>query len=278
MPLKISSWNIEGRLSHSGAKHRGTPDKIFSAIKKLDADILVLLEAHSEESLDDIAHAKQLANLGYAVHSVPYQDDTYLRHDTYTDKLSLMLLSKLPIEKFEIIRLANVRNAFTAIINTDKNMTKIRVIGLHLDDRQESTRLSQVADLSIIINQSQMPTIVLGDFNAMHGEDKWPAKFLKNKNITNILKIASPVIAGRAIEMASGTALKLLESNTNLVDVDGLHRPTTTPKFRGAEWLPSIRLIQIDHIFASPSIKIASFEISSDAGSDHRAISTTIKI
>jgi endonuclease/exonuclease/phosphatase family metal-dependent hydrolase len=278
MKIKITSWNIEGRLSHSGAKRRGTPDKIFLAIKKLNADILVLLEAHSEATLDDITHAKQLAKLGYTIRSVPYQDDTYLRTDTYTDKLSLMLLSKLPIDKFEIIRLADIRNAFSAIIDIDKNSPKIRIIGLHLDDRQESTRLKQVADLSKIINQSQIPTMVLGDFNAMHGTDIWPATFLRSKPIAKITQSVSPIIASRAVEMASGSTLKLLESNTRLVDADSKHRPTTTPKFRGAEWLPSIRLIQIDHMYISPEIKISNFEISADGGSDHRAISTTINI
>lgn len=275
--VRIAAWNVEGRLSHQEAKTRSKPDDIVNAIKGIDADILVLIEAHSENSLSELKSSQQLYDMGYKIFNAPYQDDLITRTDTYTSQLSLMLLSKLQVEKFEVIRLGNVRNAINATIKS-KNNQQFRVIGVHLDDRLETTRINQVIDLLKIIKRSVMPTVLMGDFNTMHGEDIWPAKFLRTGIIKAFAHILLPKISLRATEMARGEALSILKNNTGLVDVDKRHRPTTTPKVRGLEWLPSIKLIQIDHMFISKNIKVKSFHIDSDKGSDHRAIISTLLI
>ena len=276
MTIKIASWNIEGRLSIPDSKKRGSSRQIISAIKKLNADILLLLEAHTEDSIKDLDSYKQLVNIGYKIYDIPYEDDMALRKDTYASKLSIILLSKLPVEKIDIIRLGNIRNAISLIIN-QKNNKSFRVIGVHLDDRFEKTRIKQTMDLSKIINKLKIPTIVMGDFNAMH-DDLLPAKFLQTKLVKMISRFIFSKIAIKVVDMARGDTLKLLISKTNLTDIDSLHRPTTTPKMRGMEWMPSIRLIQIDHIFTSPEITAKNFKIAPDKGSDHRAISAEIEI
>jgi endonuclease/exonuclease/phosphatase family metal-dependent hydrolase len=277
--LRIASWNIEGRLSVLESKHRASSDKIIDSIKEIDADALLLIEAHSETSLDKLDTVrKKLQQIGYYLYDIPYSDDMKERTDTTYEQLSLMFLSKLPVDKFEIVKLGNFRNVFIVTLREPKSNQLIRIIGLHLDDRLEKTRLNQVRDLIKIVNKSKMPTIVMGDFNAMHGEDLWPAKFLRSKIVRWLARLILPSIFIRATEMAKGEALKLLESQTNLSDIDPAHQPTTTPKMRGLEWLPSIRLIQIDHIFASKNIKTRDFKITPDLGSDHRAIITTLDI
>jgi len=271
MILKIASWNVEVRLSRTNTKRRDNLSLIMKTIKKLNADILVLPEAHSESSLDYLKSRQQLVDMGYKLFSVPYQDDSSLRADAIAQQTSLMLLCKLPIKQFDIIRLGDFRNAFVAIVKAGPDQF-LRVISLHFDDRLETTRLKQVIDLVNIINQSMLPTIVLGDFNAMHGEDLWPSKFLRTKLVNLLAHIVLPSISLKAIEMARGDVLKTLETSTGLTDVDTKHRPTTTPKKIGFEWLPSIRLIQIDHMFVSKDIKVNRFCVAADGGSDHRAI------
>ena len=279
MSLRIASWNIEGRFSDTGSKSRGTPANIIKAIKELDADVLVLPEAHSEHSLNDLKSCRQqLGQMGYHIYDVPYQDDMALRSDTGVSRLSLVLLSRLKIDKLQIIRLADVRNALVALAHKDGDNHQFRVIGLHLDDRSETTRLSQIADLSKIINQSELPTIVMGDFNAMHGKDLWPARFLRSKPIRFLSHIILPSVSMLAVEMARGETLHLLETDTKLSDADIRHQPTTTPKMRKLNWMPSIRLIQIDHIFISKNISLEKFQIASDGGADHRAIIATLSI
>jgi endonuclease/exonuclease/phosphatase family metal-dependent hydrolase len=278
MSLKIASWNNEGRLSDDVSKKRGNPDSIINAIKTIDADILLLLEAHSESSIDDLGPHQQLIDAGYHIYNVPYEDDMKQRVDAYTSELSLMLLTKLPVEEFEIIRLGKLRNALTAVIKDPKTSKTIQFIGVHLDDRSELTRLRQVADLSEIINQSKAPTIVAGDFNAMHGRDVWPSKLLRSDIIKLMARFVIPSLSIRATEMARGEALALLEKSTGLIDIDEKHQATETPKNRHHEWLPSIRLIQIDHIFASSNVKTSKFKVMPDFGADHRAITATIEI
>jgi endonuclease/exonuclease/phosphatase family metal-dependent hydrolase len=268
----IASWNIESRLSNNPIKLRTKPDDIINEIKKINADILVLLEAHNDQTLDNSVRQK-LIKLGYEIKSAPYDDDMASRADSRHDRSSLIILSKLDVTKFNVIKLANIRNCL--IINV---ADKLRLIGVHLDDRHEDNRVKQVNQLSKIINQSDMPTVVLGDFNAMHGEDLWPARFLKFSPIKFIIGKLSTNLGIKAIGMATGDTLKTLESNTNLRDADPKHQPTVTPKNMSQEYMPSIRLIQIDHIYTTPDIKISNFRVHPDGGSDHRAISANLDI
>ncbi len=277
MILKIASWNIETRLSNTNTKRRNNLSLIIKTIKEIDADILVLPEAHSESSLDFLKPRQQLLDMGYKVYNVPYRDDTPLRADAIARQVSLVLLSKFPVEHFDIVRLGDFRDVFIATVGLEPDQF-FRVIGLHLDDRSEITRLKQVTDLVEIVNRSRLPTVVPGDFNSMHGEDLWPSKFLRSRLARLFSHIVLSSISLRAIEMARGEALKLLETSTNLIDADTKHSPTTTPKMLGREWLPSIRLIQIDHIFVSKDIKVNQFYVASDGGADHRAIVARLSI
>jgi len=277
MIIKIASWNAEGRLSEITSRTRGNPSQIIETIRKINADIIVLPEAHLEGSIDKLKSKQHLINMGYSVFSIPYEDDTASRTDSNTKHVSLMLLSKLSVKEFKTIRLGNFRNAIDATLITD-NDKQFRIIGVHLDDRSEDLRIKQIDDVSNIVNKNTIPTIVMGDFNSMHGKDLWPAKFLRSKLTRLLAKHIWSNIFIRVTEMARGEAIKLLETNTGLIDIDKSHRPTTTPKMLSYEWLPSIKLIQIDHIFISRNIKTTNFNVSTDGGSDHRAISAEISI
>lgn len=277
MSLRIASWNIEGKLTDTGQKKRGSVKQIITTIKQLDADVLVLLEAHGEASLENLEPSQQLIDMGYQLYNAPYEDDSHRRQDAFFPNSSLMLLSKLPVKQFEIIRLANSRNAFAATIQT-KTDQSFRIIGLHLDDRSEITRLNQVNDLANIVGQSKLATVIVGDFNAMHGEDLWPAQLLRSKPMHWLANFILPNISLKAIEMARGETLKLLQSRTGLRDADTRHRPTTTPKMRDLDWMPSLRLIQIDHIFVSSRFEVKQFQIAPDGGADHRAIIANVVI
>lgn len=275
--MKVTSWNVECKLSETSRTKRGHPDQIMAMIRKINADVLMLVEAHVEDSLENLKHHKELLNMGYRIYNVPYQNDTLAKSSFEDAPLSLMLLSKLPMNNCRTIRLGDKRNALTAVITDPKSKQQFRMIGIHMDDRSEETRLKQAKELSVIINESDLPTVMAGDYNAMHGEDIWPAKLLRSRPIKRMSNYVLPAISIRAVEMARGEALQILES-TGLHDADPTHRPTTTPKMRGFEWLPSIRLIQIDHIFISDSIKVNSFHVAADGGADHRAITAELNI
>lgn len=275
MSLKIASWNIEGSLSITDPKVRGNSTQILAMLRELNADIVTVAESYSEDSIDALAALPQLVALGYRVYSVPYQDDMALRKDAIALQSSLMLLSKLPVRKLESVRLGDFRNGLVAMVEY-KSGHLLRVIGVHLDDRLEETRLRQVVDLSKIVKAASLPTVVMGDFNAMHGSDLWPAKFLRSPLMKLLSYIVLPSLSRRAVEMARGEALRSLGVSSGLVDADPRHQPTATPKIRGLAWMPSIRLIQIDHIFISQSLAVRDYTVAADGGADHRAISADI--
>ena len=144
--IKIASWNVEGRLSNLALTGRGNATQILSNIETIQADIMVLVEAHTEDTLENLAAKRKLIDLGYKVYSVNYDDDLASRGDCYTKRLSMILLSKYPIDNFKTIKLGNLRNCIIASIKISDKI--IRIIGIHLDDRLEETRLKQINDLA----------------------------------------------------------------------------------------------------------------------------------
>lgn len=276
MNVTIAAWNTEQRLTTLTAKRRGTPEHILSSIEKLKADILVLPEAY--QNAPDVGVDEALRSMGYSWVDARYDDLD--REDEFDGAMPHMrVLSKLPIVSHSIHRWGGVRNLPVVIIQADAK-TQLRVIGTHLDDRNEQLRTRQMKELIPFINASDMPTVMLGDFNAMHGKGR--AKIYGHKTARQLAaKVPHSEIRfvlTRLSDMATGSILAGLEAKTRLRDIDPTRRPTTTPKMRDIEWMPSIRLAQIDHILISPDIRALDFKIARDGGSDHRALSATLQI
>jgi len=277
--MKIASWNVEGRLTSRTSKKRGTPEHILRGIKTLDADIVVLPEAYS--SALNLGIENKLRELGYQY----WQDAEYDEHDrekenTSADDLHIRVLSRLPILKTEQLKWNNARGMLSVTVKDPATGHLIRIIATHLDDRSEERRLAQIKDAIAFINSSDLPTVMMGDFNAMH-DDKW-SRLIGSKVVKSLSTLIpherARGLALQLTEMATGATLGRLEKETRLRDIDDAHRPTTTPKLYGIEWMPSIRMAQIDHIFVSPEIRASDFRIARDSGSDHRAISANITL
>ena len=143
-------------------------------------------------------------------------------------------------------------------------------------------RLAQIEDfISYYQNSPEMPTVAAGDWNAIHGEDlralvlgsravRFVARHLPAGNVQTI--------AERLTDMATGSALTVFEEGTGMRELDPRHRPTTTPKMRGMEWMPSIRTVQIDHAYANNLVESGTVKVGKDGGADHRSITTELTI
>lgn len=277
MPLRIASWNIEGRLSDLAINQRGTPEHILRSIERLNADILFLAEACSITGVVDQTR-RGITQLGYHIFEVPYDEGGTVRLKAGVYEPSMMLLSKLPFTHTETVRLGSLRNAIAARVEDPVSGKQLRILGVHLDDRSETLRLKQVPDLIRLIQATNESTVVMGDFNALHGRDLLPSRLLRSLPLRMAAKYILSDIALRAVDMAKGDTLRQLLGEAKLHEADFWHRPTSTPKIRGREWLPSIRLLQIDHIFVSPGLQTRRFTVARDGGSDHRAISAMITL
>jgi len=272
--MKIASWNIEGRLTLTTKKRRGTPEKILEMIEKISADVLILPEAYIHQPAAGVD--KRLREMGYEWQDARYDE----RDDEHPDDNYIRVLSRFQILESKQLRWNDTRSLLAVTVEDPKSRRKIRFIATHLDERAEPRRLAQLKEAVLFINSTTIPTVMLGDFNAMHLDRK--SRFIQSKIVKGAVSLIPHTwirARGRMlIEMASGSSLQFLESTTNLRDIDPQHRPTTTPKLQKMEWMPSIRMAQIDHIFVSPEIQASDFKIARDGGSDHRAISVEMML
>lgn len=276
MTLKVASWNIEGRLSPLAINNRGTPEQILREIERLNVDIFVLLEAFGPDMFAEEIQAA-LMKLGYQMYHVPYDDGGPVRTEIAVEEPSMLLLSKIPVLRQETVRFGDLRNSIVVIVKDPESGRELRVLGVHLEDRAENMRLQQVPDIVKFVEAEPIPTIIMGDFNAMHGGD-WQARLLRNPIIRRFARASGLSVARRICDMAIGSTLELLQQKTGYRDADPHHHPTTTPKMRGREWLPSVRLVQIDHMLVSPEVRVSQFKVGADGGADHRAISAMITL
>jgi endonuclease/exonuclease/phosphatase family metal-dependent hydrolase len=278
--IRFASWNIEGRLSLFKKKGRGSPQHILSTIAHLDADVVFLLEAFGTHPPLGKSVNESLKKLGYSIKDVEYEDIPGERVDMPIYPLHSRLLTRIPTSSFKVNRLGELRNSIEVEFIDPASNKPIRMIGIHLDDRSEALRQRQLVDLIPIINNSTTDTIMVGDFNAMHGMTR-RALFIKTWLIRGMATLLPSRdirrIAQNVIEMANGSILSSIESETSLRDIDPHKSATVTPKRRGYEFLPSIRLLDIDHIMVSEGLITKDFEIGRfDGGADHRPLQVTV--
>lgn len=279
MSIKIAAWNIEGRLSPRTHGRRGSPQHILAGIRRLDADIIVLPEVYYEKIAPGVD--EQLQQLGYQWQDALYGDIILATDSEDRSKgVYLRILSRLPLEDVRRLRFRDVRTLLTATVVDPSSGRRIRLLATHLDDRAEALRMKQVEAMEEFINTESMPTVMLGDFNAIW--DSWVARWVRSRLVRWLAGHAPSEwlrsVAIRFTDMASGTALQFLADHAGMHDADVKRKATATPKLYGAEWLPSIRLAQLDHILLSDDLDADHVDVARDGGSDHRAIMTTIRV
>jgi endonuclease/exonuclease/phosphatase family metal-dependent hydrolase len=278
MAIKIASWNIEGRLTkYNGGKKRGTPGRIIDEIAHLDADIVVLPEAYLNMPLKD--SNDRLRELGYKWYDTQYQDTL---HDEDVAKWGypfMRVLYRIPVMHIETKRWGDVRDLPVLLAEDPETKKKFYLMGVHLDDINEERRLRQVDEITQFIHKSDVPVLLLGDFNAMWHEG-WP-RLLTTRAVGFIISRLTygrlQDVLSRLSRMATGVVMERFKE-AGLIDADPHHRATTTPKMRGMSFMPSVRLVQIDHILVSKGIDISLPIIGKDSGSDHRSLRTKLTI
>jgi len=291
MAIKIAAWNVEGRLSDYAHGRRGSADHILARIKAIDADVVVLPEAYLGDYPAEGVN-ERLAEMGYELRDVAYGEQD---RDWSKEFMGLMptmrVLSRLAIVHSEQRRWGNLRNQLTVVVRDPETGKDVRIVAAHWDDRTAEYRKRQSADAIPYINTREERTVVAGDWNEMHRKS-WTARIIGSRLVRGVIRhIPSkyPLDKGvyaddlrgvglRGIEMAKGNMLAEIEQSTNLRDIDTRWQPTTTLKMRSLPWMPSIRIAQIDHIFASPDIEAGPVKVWPDGGSDHRAISADISL
>lgn len=278
MAIRIASWNVEGRLSGYVENGRGSAEHILKGIASLDADIVVLPEAYLEapsKGVDD-----RLGGMGYEIYDIAYGNDDRDWSQEFMGKMPyLRVLSRLAISQVEEVAWADARRLLSMRVRDPETGKELLLLPTHFDDRSEDLRLDQVEDAAEYVQKADMPTVMTGDFNAMWHKKR--ARLFGSKFMRFVARhIPHERIRNKAVQftdMADGRTLGRL-ATAGLRDADEKLRPTVTPKMRAAPYLPSIPLGQIDHILVSEEIEAGEYAVSSDMGSDHRAVSATIRV
>lgn len=258
-PIRLVTLNAENKAAASW-------DQIQSRLSKgqnpgeLPFDVIAIAEA--SERRDGLV--SKLIGLGLAAAGVAYEDIDG-RKDTHW----FVMAGKYElITRLERVDMGN-RQVMKAVLTTG-----IDVIGVHFDDRRESTRRTQVQTvLAEHINPERL-TVIGGDMNALPARD-WRAKGLRaltpfaemlpqgepGMPQSKLARIGS--LAARLVHMAEGGPLDLLEA-AGYRDVDPKRHAT-----RG--------FAPIDHIYIPEELDAAAFAVCSMRGiSDHDALAVTV--
>lgn len=270
--LRVATWNAEGMFVAGSMTRRATPADAIRVLKKLDADIVVVPEFGIISKLDE--------QTDVAIRALGYEHVTMAYRDPRAKGSGLAILSRFPITAHEVIKLGEIKGAIKARVNVDGQI--INVLGVHLDDRSEKFRLVEVEDLiSHIQSLHGETTLMMGDFNAMHSSSRFAR--LARSNMTAVVERITPhtklrSVIARVREMALGTVISMIESQTELNSLDPKLRRTVSARQRGLELLPAIRLAKIDWIFGSPDIHARHYRVLPDIDSDHRPVAADIEI
>lgn len=272
MNLRVMSWNAEGMFVEGSMTRRASPDDALAVLREVGADVVVVPEFGVFERMSEKT-SSAIAALGYTMEQFVYGDER-------GRGTGLAILSRLPIESRQRIAMNEFKSALEVVVAREHQ--NIRIIGVHLDDRTEAGRLAETEQLVAHIgSRKPLPTLMMGDFNAMDGSTFFAriargicgdiaVQIVRNEQLSSVVS--------RVREMALGTTIRYIESQTHLRNLDPKFRRTISAKQRGLEWLPAFRLAKIDWVFGSPEVAVKRYRVLRDVGSDHRPIVVDIEI
>lgn len=254
--MRLAAWNVARGLSNP-EKHA----QIEAGIEQLDADVVVLSE--SIDNSGNLVNTRFASQLGYEALTVPYRDSEV--HPSGEQHITL--LSRIALDASEV-RL-DTRSAIKAVMPGGEQDKPLHLFGAHFDDRSELARL-RMAEAFLDIVSNGLPTVLAGDLNSMHFEDRI-AKLLRSGTVRGLARIAPhPRIRSlgtRLTEMATGSTMGVLES-AGFTDADPNHEPTMTKA--GLK-------VSLDHFMLRGDIYAVDFTNQAVPGSDHRAIAITLQ-
>lgn len=278
--IVVATWNAEGMFTPPfspppGALYpaeqtrRATPENAVQAIAEIGADVVVIPEFGQFGALTE-ATRTALGALGYTILEVPYDDHC-------EPAIMMGILSRLPIRREEMIRLGDRRNA-GGMVCVLPGGGLVRIAGVHLDDNHEEWRLQQAESLVGWVDAARdVPTLIMGDFNAMD-DASISARVVRAIPVSASAKaVERPSVLARLSGMATGGTIRYMRETSGLNNLDPRRRHTISPKRRGLEWAPAIRLVKIDWMFGSPSFVADSYRVWRDVGSDHRPIRAELR-
>ncbi len=235
MAIEVLSWNL-----YDGLSNPAKVDGILGAIKEVGPTVAVLPEAYDEYRKDSLTFEgalEEIERMGY-VPVAALNDDEEYREDRHGSVAMIKREHYLSAFSQGAVELTG-RNALQVSVEDPESGNPISVYGVHLDDREENTRIVEVQQLIANVEQTRSEqTVLAGDFNALHFRD----------TMSIALRLVKPLFAGaefisyrpggeypffaekkdkirRLSSMATGQTLERLIWN-GFSDADRKHTPT----------------------------------------------------
>jgi len=262
--MRIASYNIMSGGFDDYKTSSTTPQRLpllQEAIKKLDADIVGLVDTFRWDEIYTEANLKELFGYKYA-HCINLNDERLkqLGHDN-----GLTILSNVEI-KAHTVRLHS-RDAIIARVQGPDLLFKLAIV--YLDDISEDTRLKQIQALHSLID-SEEPLVLMGDLNSISDTERTHAETAFGEFVKQNSEIGAkiqPVVD----DMLRAETTKQLEV-WGLQDAGEKQQLATMPTalFPAKVDKPFLR---VDYCFYSPSLSVSGFNVPYDEifqkASDH---------
>lgn len=260
MAITVASWNLGEGLSYD------TKVKpVLEGIKRIDADIVILPEAHGpgEPAVGpDFAY-----DLGYN----QFKEVNRGRPDMPPEsESSILVMSRLATRA---VILGGVRfhagNVVNIAVTDPEEGVMIDGVGAHFDDRQEPNRAEMALAIRKLLIDAPR-TFVAGDLNAMHA-NALSARLLRTRPVGFLAEHAPSErvrsLGTRLIGMADGLTMNVLK-HAGYSDADPKHRATMRHS--------GVPFGQLDHILTTPNLRSSNFRVRRMKGIDHKAISAKL--
>jgi exodeoxyribonuclease-3 len=126
---------------------------------------------------------------------------TEYEYGNSNSEYKLVTLSMAPITK----RTVHVEGFWHCVIEThiDFEGMEIVILNLHLDPWKEDPRLREVGRLMELID-TKKPTVIMGDFNGLSRQDKYPPEFLQELQKHQITKYGQDALDFRVADFMKG--------------------------------------------------------------------------
>ena len=180
--VKLLAWNI-----CDGFSDMQRAEGIVNIIEDQQPDVAFFSEAYKEGDEEHLeAVLDRFRILGYAALHEYYNDD-----DGRRDRHGLLAISR--VGGLAVQRMRS-RNGAHIVAHDEETGSSINIYGVHLDDRRERGRLWQTHTLreQIENTESKNENIIMGDFNAMHGDDSRARLFRRLKSIWELVPSVEP--------------------------------------------------------------------------------------
>lgn len=156
-------------------------------VKAYKPSIAFFAEAYKTDDQRHVADTvSKLEKMGYSACTGPYDGS-----DGRPDKHSLLLAvrSELlsPSRPPRLVRIA-IKNIAECWI-TRPNGQAVHFLGMHLNDRSEAKRQTELDSLVCKISPDREPTILAGDFNSIHAADAHGKLFRRARRIHLLVRL-----------------------------------------------------------------------------------------